>query len=783
MGGKADVETVKEVGELFLKCLKSEGKLPERTHSASQLVKLVGHPAVQADLAWRGRALQGLASVSLLQGVQDVAKLNRQGWEGLRDCLTRALDSRNRSLEDSINLTLDLVTWIKEQLEQASVSLLKTVTPEQEAMGSNTMEVVLELDKQWKEKDKEAGVLLLLHSHMWLQIFLQPDLAVEVLEELKPVYSRWKSREKSSEEKPCWVEVVTEILLSILASNNRLLRGVVGSVFSVICPQMNEAAMLSLLNVIRKKSQADEDEEDDDDEEDGSEDDEDDDQGEEDNEGSEAEDSSSDEDDDDDLEDGLGDAIEVPEDLKKKLGDALGKHKEESDAEEEEEEEEVDMDDIPEEDMKELDKKLAEAFKAIGGRKDRLTKKKEAMAALAEMHFKLRVLDLVELYLTNKPHTGLLCQVVPALFDALDRAVRAEANSVLVSRLVAVMGKVANLPGKLSKAEVEEAGDQLVGVVQELFSRAGGGSVVVATLGKTYSRLTTALLRLGELGDLSERMEKAYLQALDDFLHNKTCVLPPETFGLAMAHNWPGCWAIASQLAKEALKPSLRQFRRVSVLSLLSSLLSNKRLIAEDPTQAAALETDLLPSLAGELARLVEGDLVRKLKPKYIQEILSLLLHLKTRLPEDQKCFDSSFEKLLGSMASAWPEGKHWQEAKKMLNRLATKFNLTLVFTLRKKEGDETAIENHEELSPKKKGKKKKKKNQEQLKKAKEMKMEMAAAQVDVGVPSFSDFVTDNTEVVEEEAQRKRKGLEDGNSSRDKKHKKKKLKKETKSEG
>ena len=192
--GKADAETVREVGGLFLKCLQGEGKLPERTHSASQLVKLVGHPAVQGDLAWRGSALQGLASVSLLQGVQDVAKMNRQGWEGLRDCLTRGLDSRNRTLEDSISLTLDLVTWIREQLEKPSVSLLKAVTPEQEAMGSSTMDVVQELEKQWarKEKDKEAGVLLLLYSHMWLQIFLQPDLAVEVLEELKPVYSRFE---------------------------------------------------------------------------------------------------------------------------------------------------------------------------------------------------------------------------------------------------------------------------------------------------------------------------------------------------------------------------------------------------------------------------------------------------------------------------------------------------------------------------------------------------------------------------------------------------------------
>merc|ERR1712013_975172 len=128
------------------------------------------------------------------------------------------------------------------------------------------------------------------------------------------------------------------------------------------------------------------------------------------------------------------------------------------------------------------------------------------------------------------------------------------------------------------------------------------------------------------------------------------------------------------------------------------------------------------------------------------------LLHLKTRLPEDKKSFDSSFEKLMTSLAGAWPEGKHWNEAKKLLNRLAAKFPLTLVFTIRKKDG-EVAMSASSETPSKKKGKKRKKKNQEQLKKAKEMKM--AAAQVDTGVPSFSEFVPYNTEVVEEEAQRK----------------------------
>ena len=113
--------------------------------------------------------------------------------------------------------------------------------------------------------------------------------------------------------------MVTEILLSILASNSSLMRSVVGSVFSVISPQMNEAAMLSLLNVVRKKSQGDDDEEDEDDE-DVSGDEEDEDEEEADNDGSDKEDPSSDSDDDDDddeLEEGLGDAVEVSDDLKR----------------------------------------------------------------------------------------------------------------------------------------------------------------------------------------------------------------------------------------------------------------------------------------------------------------------------------------------------------------------------------------------------------------------------------------------------------------------------------
>ena len=53
-----------------------------------------------------------------------------------------------------------------------------------------------------------------------------------MLGELAPVYDRCsKGDKKGSEawEEPAWVEVMNEILISLLAQNNHLLRGVVGA--------------------------------------------------------------------------------------------------------------------------------------------------------------------------------------------------------------------------------------------------------------------------------------------------------------------------------------------------------------------------------------------------------------------------------------------------------------------------------------------------------------------------------------------------------------------------
>ena len=89
--------------------------------------------------------------------------------------------------------------------------------------------------------------------------------------------------------------------------------------------------------------------------------------------------------------------------MRKKLTSALGEHGAGDDSEED-----LEMDDIPEDELNRLDAKLVDAFKVLGGRKDKQGKKKAEMLKVANMHFKLRVLELIDIYLSHSPSPDLV---------------------------------------------------------------------------------------------------------------------------------------------------------------------------------------------------------------------------------------------------------------------------------------------------------------------------------------------------------------------------------------
>lgn len=745
-------DTVKIVAEKYILKMLEDGKLAERVHCAAMLVKIVGLSSLQADLDWRLGILRHLSSVSILTGVSGVAAFNSNGRDQMKDVLFRALDTRNKCLDDSVTLLNGIVKYIQEQIK-AGANPVKTLTEEQSKVSSKAQETIAQLEKKYKKtKSNEAGVFVFLYCQMTLQMFLQPDLGVDVLGELDAVCDRWSKggKESKSKEEPEWIEVVTEVLISLLAQNNHLLRAVVGSVFSVLGKDLTAPAMESMLAVIKKKDEGEKGDDDEDEEEEDMDDDVDEDKDNEDDSGNDS---------DEDEEESEDEDNDVDDDMRKKLTSALGDHAagEESDLE---------MDDIPEEEMAKLDEKLVDAFKALGGRKDRRGKKKAEQVKIANMHFKLRVLELIEIYLNHSPNPKLVPSLVTALVQSLDAAVRTGgAKEPLIKRLQSTLAKVCS--AKFKPDQVSDAvGDSLLETLSGLLELGSSGSVVISSLGQTFPRLTTALLKLclqceDKVGDL----QKLYESSQEDWLHKPTCILPNTVFSLAMVQDWVGCWSLASLISEAAFNSKVRQFRRAAALSILSSMLANKQFCADNTDSMSKLLVKLLPSVTSEICKVESVD---KVKPKYLGELFAILSNSKEHL--DSSIQGKVEEKLL-SLSKSWPKNQAFVECKKQLLRLLKNWNLKVEFTFAnsnsKQKQDSNGVSNGhhvEEASnngESKKKKKKKHKSQETLKQAKEMKMRMAQSGENDDLPSFVDLANEKVK----ESPTKRVNEEDSNKS------------------
>lgn len=735
-------EVIKATAEIFVKTMiGGEWRLAERVHSAGMLTKLVGLQCMQGDLAWRQEILTNLASVSLLTGVPGVASLNSGGRDQMKDVLYRGLDSRNKCLGDSVTLLLAVVKYIEDQLSSGAM-IIKQLNSDQGGILKTSLKSIERLDKKYKSScDGESGVFLLLLSHMWLQMLTQPEMAAEIILELESVCQRWAKDTKEGEEsEPEWIEVVTEVLISLLAQNNHLLRSVVASVFSVLGRELTGPAMASVLKVVQKKDEGDGlDEEDDADEEEE-------DIDEENNEGNESSEGEADKDgeDSEESEDDVEgsdeeDNNDIDEDLKKKVSTALGDHvaAEESDLE---------MDDIPDEELNRLDEKLVEAFKALGGRKDKRAKKKAEMQKVANMHFKLRALELVDIYLNHSPNPELIPSCVTSLVQALDISIKAGASKEpLVKRLKSTIGKICTVKFKAEDHRMaKNVGTSVLETLGGLLELANTGSVIVTNLGPAYPRLTGALLRLAQLWpDLSPDLGAIYEAGLESWLTRATCLLPTAVFSLATSHHWPGCWTLAARLASSAFSKDVRQYRRVGALSVLAGIVNNKVFRQEHSDQIRIIIKEILPKIADELNKI---EFVEKAKPKYLEELFNILSNIQ--IADDTADYKEAISKKLEVMAKSWPSNRAFALCKKQLLRLLKNWNLKVDFSNKSLSNGNGIMKTHNEENGEnqtgKRKKKKKQKSQDKLREAKEWKMKIARAQEDAEIPSFASLVEDN---------------------------------------
>ncbi|KAK7172611.1 hypothetical protein R3I93_002657 [Phoxinus phoxinus] len=383
-----------------------------------------------------------------------------------------------------------LVQYAAMLLNQSkNVQSIQTFSSEQRQGWDSMLESVEALMKKAKKSSSPEHTAF---QHLFLiigiQMFKAPEESLELLNDLRTCMEKAQAKKskkkkasgKGSDEEPHWVEVVVEILLSLLSQPSRLIRCVCKAVFNRICPHLTQGALSSILSVLDPNKDEDEsgvgvtdekdkkrkqkEEEDLDDEEEEEEDDK-----EEDEEGS---DSSDDDDDDDD--EAMEEGGEVDQNFRLELMKVL--QGQNALATEEDRSEDEDLDDAA---MMKLDGSLSSLFleqknriQAKKDEKDRISKEKVLVR-----DFKIKVLDMVEMFLNKQGSSALVLGMVEPLLSVIENGMSSEtsqqeqdylrkAADIFRNRLCRGKYYCREVDGR--EAELHEMFERLIGRAQKL---------------------------------------------------------------------------------------------------------------------------------------------------------------------------------------------------------------------------------------------------------------------------------------------------------------------------
>ncbi|XP_075708952.1 myb-binding protein 1A [Rhinoderma darwinii] len=324
-----------------------------------------------------------------------------------------------------VGVTADGSLWIHCMVRYADMLLsrgkvvlaVKPFTEEQNASWTRMLQHVEDLQNKSKQSSSmEMSAYQQLLLLVGIHLFRTPKESVELLNDIQNCLEKAMSKKgKKKKGEPEWVEVMIEILLSLYSRQSRLFRVVSKNVFRKICPYLTQNALQLILNVFDPEEEQSEESAivvTDDKDQDGSDDQE--------EECSSEEDSAEEEDDDDDEEEPVDE--NVNEVFRKQLLGVLqgGRAMDGEDSD----------DDLDDETMMALDENLSALFaeqkKRIQAKKDEKAKVREEK--ILRKHFKTKVLDLIEVFVTKHSDSPLVFSIIEPLISVIEQSMGSESS-------------------------------------------------------------------------------------------------------------------------------------------------------------------------------------------------------------------------------------------------------------------------------------------------------------------------------------------------------------------
>ncbi|DAZ97205.1 TPA: hypothetical protein N0F65_003836 [Lagenidium giganteum] len=498
-----------------------------------------------------------------------------------------------------------------------------------ETAASRVSELRQENAPDLKQDGKQKDAFLMLFMSCGLQLLDNDQRAdaLGIVEDLnqcfvelmvaKPKKSTPKKKGKKAaaaeeEDKPDSVVVFTDMLLSLLAQDSSAMRDIVTHVFRSMLPLLNTASVQTILNVLApSEEQANENGNDEEDEEE-----------------------------DEDMEDPAEEEEDIVLSSANDIAEALS-----SDA-----------------NLADLHKEDTALAAIVGQVKTKAQRKKDAKRELMQvLHFKLRVVDLLQVYATKCSTNKQVLLLVPALFNAVVGVSPKDTDSrVLLERLHSILMnklfKAKEVP-TLSKGEEQiNAVEILEQLMETVMTKSLSKEQVKLGAGSTLYLIRVLCGKSTADNEAFTAVKKILEPAVTECFTKKHSRFP-RTLLDEMITRFPSAAAklllsVMKDIAATAVEEqkegarAMDDFSKAETFRLLSLLLKPKTIADEEK-----LFRLVRVPLKTAVTKALEGH--QNLKAKHVKPVLSCALHLvQTWTQLDAKKADSDLDALLTFLSS-----------------------------------------------------------------------------------------------------------------------------------
>lgn len=408
------------------------------------------------------------------------------------------------------------------------------------------------------------------------------------------------------------------------------------------------------------------------------------------------------------------------------------------------------MDEIDEEESHKLDEALAEAFRNTKKARGKNVKQNKDDKTLT--HFRVRVLDLIEIYLDSEPSMLLCLEIAIMLLQILEFSIRDVHQKPLEQRVRSCLKKLSSLKKFSSTDGVTE--DVLLEMLNSFLDKGSKSAFIYQDMEDKISECCLFIIRCSLLLPKEENLSPKKLKkkllhsplvetiknSLEAFFIKRDCPLPVVLFKDILKSVWEGNWALIPILVDIPFNNEIRPFRRSQALELLRLFYMNNRFrlsnVETFNKKILPLETKLSADTINFLRTLSENPKECKVKEKFICNLFNLL-HAVKNIGGNENCDWVTIGNLIREYRSHVSLSKDAKTAYNKLCRILgipSLVKMQLITNGHNESEEETQSETKSQNSDKKIDKKRKKnkslkKDKQKLKKEAKLLREKAASE------------------------------------------------------